>query len=104
MSLKMWIFSRAIPITNGGAFMAEPLRDGETCLEFQDAEGLFSVIKRALAMDEHEVERIRNTVRDYYVRFLEPSAFAEELSRSDGGRVFVNAEENSVPFVFPGKF
>lgn len=97
------MFCGAVPITNAGAYMAEPITNGGTCLEFQDAEGLVSVIERALAMDEHEVERIRNSVRDYYVRFLEPSAFAEELSRSDGGCVFVNAEENSVPLVFPDK-
>ena len=85
--------------------MAETLSDVETCLEFQDLERLVAVIERALAMDEHEVERIRNSERDYYVRFLEPSAFAEELSRSDCRRVFLNAEENSVPFVvFPDFF
>ena len=99
------MFCGAIPITNGGAFMAEPLKDGETCLEFEDEEDFVSVIERALAMDEREVERMRSYVRDYYDRFLEPKAFAEELSRSDCRRVFLNAEENSVPFVvFPGKF
>ena len=99
------MFCGAIPITNGRAFMAEPLKDGETCLEFQDLERLVAVIERALAMDEREVERMRSYVRGYYDRFLEPKAFAEELSRSDCRRVFLNAEENSVPFVvFPGKF
>ena len=99
------MFCGAIPITNGRAFMAEPLKDGETCLEFEDEEDFVSVIERALAMDEREVERMRSYVRDYYDRFLEPKAFAEELSRSDCRRVFLNAEENSVPFVvFPGKF
>ena len=60
--------------------MAEPLKDGETCLEFQDLEGLVAAVERALAMDEREVERMRSYVRDYYDRFLEPKAFAEELS------------------------
>jgi hypothetical protein len=50
-------------------------------------------------MDEREVGRMRSSVRDYYDRFLEPKAFAERLSRSDCGRVFVNAEEKSVPQV-----
>jgi len=85
--------------------MAEPLSNGKTCLEFQDLEGLVAAVERALAMDEREVERMRSYVRDYYDRFLEPKAFAEELSRSDCRRVFLNAEENSVPIVvFPGKF
>ena len=84
--------------------MAELLSDVETCLEFEDVEGLVSVIKRALAMDEHEVERIRNSERDYNDQFLEPSAFAEELVCCESGRVFVNAEENSVPLVFSDFF
>jgi hypothetical protein len=97
--------SGAIPITNGGAYMAEPLADGINSLEFQNVERLLAAVERALAMDEREVERMRSYVRDYYDRFLEPKAFAEELSRSDCRRVFLNAEENSVPFVvFPGKF
>jgi hypothetical protein len=33
---------------------------------------------------------------------LIPKAVAQALVRSESGRVFVNAEENSVPFVFPG--
>ena len=99
------MFCGAIPITNGGAFMAEPLADGINSLEFQNEEGLLAVIERALAMDECEVVRMRDTVRVYYDQFLDPKAFAEELSRSDCRRVFLNAEENSVPFVvFPGKF
>ncbi len=82
--------------------MAEPLADGETCLDFQDAEGLVSAIEQALAMDCGEVERMRRAVWEYYDRFLVPCAFAEDLCRSKGGRVFVNAEENSVRLVFPG--
>ena len=55
-------------------------------------------------MDADAVVLMRRAVLEYYDRFLEPKAFAEELRRSDVGKVFVNAEENSVPFVFPGKF
>jgi len=60
-------------------------------------------IERALAMDAGEVERMRRAVLDYYELFLDSKAFAEELVGNESGRVFVNAEENSVPFVFPGK-
>jgi hypothetical protein len=98
---KDMVRSRAIPITNVGAFMAEPLSDGKNCLEFEDAVGLVSVIERTLAMDYGEVLKMRQAVSDYYDRFLYPKAFAEEVRRSDCGRVFVNAEENSAPLVFP---
>jgi glycosyltransferase involved in cell wall biosynthesis len=95
------IFCGAVPITNGGMFMAEPLSDGETCLEFQDAESLVSVIDRAMAMDDHEVARMRKAVRDYYERFLKPEAFVENAIRSNSTQISVNAEEKSVPLVFP---
>ena len=96
------MFCGAIPITNGGGYMAEPLKDGKTCLGFSDAEGLVVVIERTLAMDADEVSRMRQAVRDYYWRFLGSKAFAEELPHSEHRRVFVNAEENSVPLIFPG--
>jgi hypothetical protein len=96
------MFCGAIPISNGGAFMGEPLEDRKNCLEFEDAEGFVSVIESALAMDSGEVERMRRAVMAYYGRFLDPKAFGEALVRSESGRVLVNAEENSVRFVFPG--
>jgi hypothetical protein len=95
------IFCGAIPITNGGAFMAEPLADGINSLEFQNVEGLVAVIERALAMDECEVVRMRDTVRDYYDQFLDPKAFAEAFVHTKSRRILVNAEENSAPLVFP---
>jgi hypothetical protein len=95
------VFCGAIPITNGGAFMAEPLVDDVNCLAFENEERLVAVIERALAMDADEVSRMRLAVRDYYERFLEPKVFGETLVHSESGRVLVNAEENSVPLVFP---
>ena len=97
------MFCGAIPITNGGAFMAEPLAVGVNCLEFQDEEGLVSVIDRAMAMDADEVALMRLAVWDYYERFLEPKAFAELAMQSNSSRILVNAEEHSVPLLFPGK-
>ena len=94
------MFCGAVPITNGGAFMAEPLADGINSLEFQNEEGLVAVIERALAMDESEVERMRSYVRDYYDRFLEPKSFAESVIHANAGKILVNAEENSVPFLY----
>ena len=81
--------------------MAEPLADGINSLEFQNEEGLLAVIERALAMDESEVVRMRDTVRDYNDQFLVPKAFAETFVRSKSRRILVNAEENSAPLVFP---
>jgi len=96
------MFCGAIPITNGGAFMAEPLEDDVNCLAFKNVEELAAAVERALAMDVGEVERMRWAVLDYYERFLEPNAFGEKLLRSESARVLVNAEENSVPLVFAG--
>ncbi len=96
------MFCGAIPITNGSLFMAEPLSDRGTCLEFEDAEGLVAVIEHALAMDASQVELMRRAVLEYYDRFLEPKATVQELVGKESGRVFVNSEENSVRLVFPG--
>ena len=82
--------------------MAQPLNDGETCLEFEDAMGLSRALDKALSMDVGEMGKMRAAVLDYYGRFLDPKAVPEALLQSKGGRVLVNAEENSVRLVFPG--
>jgi hypothetical protein len=97
------MFCGAIPITNGGAFMVEPLSDGETCLEFKDVEGLTAAVERALAMGVGEVSRMQQAVRDYYERFLEPEAWFPALIGLEVDRFLVNAEEKSVPLAFPEK-
>jgi hypothetical protein len=98
------VFCGSIPITNGGAFMAEPLADDVNCLAFENEEGLVAVIERALAMDVVEVERMRRAVLNYYERFLDSKAFGERFIRTNSTRILVNAEEKSVPLLFPGKF
>ena len=90
----------AIPITNGEAFIAAPLTDGVDCLDFQDADGLLLVIELALAMDEREKKRMRRAVLNYYERFLDPKAFVERFFGTNSNRIFVNAEENSVPLAY----
>ena len=97
------MFCGAIPITNGGAFMAGPLTDGLNCLEFEDAVGLVSVIERALAMDSGEVSRMQQAGWDYYDRFLGPAAFAQRMLQLNDKQILVNAEEKSVQLVFPEK-
>ena len=95
------MFCGAIPITNSGAFMAEPLVDDVNYLAFKNVEELAAAVERALAMDDCEVARVREAVRDYYERFLDSKAFGERFIRTNSTRIFVNAEENSVPLVFP---
>ena len=48
--------SGAIPITNGGAFMAEPLSDVETCLEFSGEADMIAAIEKVLTMSDQEIE------------------------------------------------
>jgi hypothetical protein len=98
------MFCGAIPITNGGAFMAESLKDGETCLAFSGEADFVAAIEKALSMSDQGIEKMRGSVWDYYGRFLDPKAFGAGLGMTGFDRILVNAEEKSVPFVFPGKF
>lgn len=52
-------------------------------------------------MDTDEVLRMRLAVMEYDDRFLEPKASGGAVIRAHGGKIFVNAEENSVRLVFP---
>ncbi len=96
------MFCGAIPITNAGNYMVPALRDGVDYLAFEDGEGLASLIKRTQAMDVGEVEFMRQAVREYYERFLEPKKVAENFIRAKAGKILVNAEENSIRLVFLG--
>ena len=84
--------------------MAQPLEDGRNCLEFSGEADLIAAIENALAMSDQEIEKMRGAVWDYYGRFLDPKAFGAGLGMTGFDRILVNAEEKSVPFVFPGKF
>jgi hypothetical protein len=90
-----------VPITNGGAFMAEPLADDVNCFAFKNVEELNAAVEFALAMDSNDIEKMRQGVFQYYNQFLAPNAFGEKLVRSKSRRILVNAEENSAPLVFP---
>jgi glycosyltransferase involved in cell wall biosynthesis len=98
------MFCGAIPITNGGAFMAEPLADDVNCLAFKNVEQLAAAVERALAMDAGKVARMQEAVRDYYGWFFDIKSFGERFIRTNSNRILVNAEEHSVPLIFPGKF
>ncbi len=51
-----------------------------------NVEGLVAVIEQASAMDADEVSRMRQAGRDFYERFLEPKAFAEECADPMAGK------------------
>jgi hypothetical protein len=48
--------SGAIPITIGGAFMAEPLANGRNCLEFSGEADMIAAIEKVLTMSDQEIE------------------------------------------------
>jgi hypothetical protein len=54
-------------------------------------------------MDSGEVSRMQEAVQDYYERFLDLKAFGQIFGEAGLNRVLVNAEEKSVPLVFPDK-
>lgn len=51
-------------------------------------------------MSDQEIEKMRQSVRDYFERFLELKAFAATLIRLNWHKIIVNAEEKSVPMVY----
>jgi hypothetical protein len=95
------MFCGAIPITNAGLFMSEPLADGRNCLEFSNAAGFSDAMENAFAMTDSKLLELRLAAFDYYRRFLNPVAFANSLEMFGQGQLLVNAEEKSVPFVYP---
>jgi glycosyltransferase involved in cell wall biosynthesis len=93
------MFCGAIPITNGGTSMAEPLVDGENCLAFSGEADFVAGMEKVLSMSDQEIEKMRVTVWDYYGRFLNPKAFGAGLGMTGFDRILVNSEEKSVPGV-----
>jgi hypothetical protein len=95
------MFCGAVPITNAGAFMAQPLENGKNCLSFSGETDFIAAIEKALAMREGCAGQMRNAVLDYYQQNLHPKAFVERLGMTAFDQIFVNAEEKSVHFVYP---
>jgi glycosyltransferase involved in cell wall biosynthesis len=95
------IFCGTIPITNGVAFMVQPLENGRNCLEFSGATGFVEAIEQELFMAEQQIAEMRKAVLEYYSLLLCPKRFGKQLRKSTLGRILVNAEEISVPFVYP---
>jgi len=91
----------SIPITNAGGYMSPSLINGETCLSFTDSDEFIAAIERALEMTDDKIQGMHAKIAEYYQRFLVPSQWLREFLESDNNRLLVNAEETSVPFVFP---
>jgi hypothetical protein len=66
--------------------MAELLRDGKNCLGFAGEADFVAAIEKALTMSDQEIEKMRQAVREYYERFLEPKAFGELAMQSNSSR------------------
>jgi len=92
------MFCGAIPIINGGAFMAEPLEDGRDCLGFFGEADLVTAIEKALSMSDQEIEKMRGAVSKFYEKNLDPRVFGGIIGEARVDRVLVNAEEKSVPW------
>jgi hypothetical protein len=90
------MFCGAIPITNAGAFMAEPLEDGRDCLGFFGEADLVTAIEKALSMSDQEIEKMRGAVWKFYDKTLNPRVFGGIICEARVDRVLVNAEEKSV--------
>ena len=100
-SLIEAIFCGAIPITNAGVSMTPALEDGRNCLEFSNVAGFSDAMEKALAMTDNEILELRLAAFDYFRRFLNPVVFGHSLEVFARGRLLVNAEEKSVPFIYP---
>ncbi len=74
--------------------MAEPLANGQNCLEFSGEADLIVAIEKALTMSDQEIEKMRGAVWDYYGRFLDTKSIG--MVHGETGRILVNAEEKSV--------
>jgi hypothetical protein len=92
------MFCGAIPVTNGGAFMAEPLEDDRDCFGFSGEADLVTAIEKALSMSDQEIEKMRGAVWKFYDKNLDPRVFAGMIGEARVDRVLVNAEEKSVPW------
>ena len=78
-------------------------RDGKNCLGFSGEADFVAVIEKALNISNLEIQKLRDAVWDYYNRFLDPKAFGQMFGKTNSTRILVNAEEKSVPLMFPEK-
>jgi glycosyltransferase involved in cell wall biosynthesis len=69
----------AIPILQYADYLPQPLKNGVNCFAFHDANSLRDVIQKTLAMDQAQIQLMREKVRDYYTKFLTPGQFSKNL-------------------------
>lgn len=86
-----------IPITNYPEWMDPPLRDGITCLTFEDVDDLFTALDRAINMTSSEIETMRGHVLDYYETYLRCDNFVRRVEQHPGPEVpiLMHSERNT---------
>jgi hypothetical protein len=72
----------SIPISNYPEWFTPGLTHMENCIAFDDHDDLIIKLKRALAMDEEEIARMRTNVLDYYETYLRPDTFVHRIESS----------------------
>lgn len=79
----------SIPITNYPEWFTPELTQMENCIAFDDHNDLIIKLKRALAMDEEEITRMRTNVLDYYETYLRPATFVRRIESSKENKITV---------------
>lgn len=68
-----------VPILSYPEFFDPPLVDGETCLTFDDCEGLSAALTRGREMPQEQVRTMQVRVAQYYDEHLDPRRFVATL-------------------------
>jgi hypothetical protein len=71
-----------IPITNYPEWLDPHLENMKNCIVFDDCDDLIAKLRQALAMEPHEIVRMRANVIDYHDRHLRPQTFADRVQGS----------------------
>ncbi len=79
----------AVPITNYPEWFTPSLTDMENCIVFEDRDDLINKLKRALAMNEEEISRMRTNVLNYYETFLMPDTFVHRIASTKDNKITV---------------
>jgi hypothetical protein len=79
----------SIPITNYPEWFTPSLTHMENCIAFDDQDDLINKLKRALAMNEEEISRMRANVLSYYEAYLRPDTFVRRIESSKDKKIIV---------------
>lgn len=76
-----------IPVLEYDSLFTPALRDGENCIAYRGMDGLRDAASRVDAMNQHEIERLRSGVIQYYESHLSPAAFCKRLESDRTNRL-----------------